>query len=38
MTNPKIELEEGELMDQDPILLTLEDLLKLGTLKKSCYQ
>ena len=28
MTNPNIELEEGELMDQDPVLRTLEDLLK----------
>ena len=28
MTNRNIELEEGELMDQDPVLTTLEDLLK----------
>ena len=35
MTNPNIEQEEGEVMDQDPILTTLEDLLKVSTLKNS---
>ena len=34
MTNPNIEFEESELMDQDPTLTTLEDLLKVSTLKK----
>ena len=35
MSNPNIELAEEELMDQDPILITLEDLLKVSTLKNS---
>ena len=35
MTNPNSELEEGELMDQDPVLTTLEELLKVSTFKNS---
>ena len=35
MTNPNSELEEDELMDQDLVLTTLEDLLKVSTLKNS---
>ena len=35
MTNPNIELGEAELMVQDPVLTTLEDLLKVSTFKNS---
>ena len=35
MTNPNSELEEGELMDQDPVLTTLEEMLKVSTFKNS---
>ena len=35
MTNPSSELEEGELMDQDPVLTTLEEMLKVSTFKNS---
>ena len=35
MTNPNSELEESEMMDEDPILTALDDLLKLSTLKNS---
>ena len=35
MTNPNSELEEGELMDQDPVLTTLEEMLKTSTFKNS---
>ena len=35
MTNPNSELEEGELMDQDPVLTTLEELLKVSVFKNS---
>ena len=38
MTNPNSELEEGELMDQDRVLTTLEEMLKVSTFKKIfCY-
>ena len=33
MTSPNSELEEGELMDQDPVLTTLEEMLKVSTFK-----
>ena len=33
MTNPNSELEEGELMDQDPVLTTLEEMLKVSAFK-----
>ena len=33
MTNPNSELKEGELIDQDPVLTTLEELLKKSTFK-----
>ena len=33
MTNPYSEPEEGELMDQDPVLTTLEEMLKVSTFK-----
>ena len=35
MTNPYSEMEEGELMDQDPVLTTLEEMLKVSTFKNS---
>ena len=35
MTNPNSELEEGELLDQDPVLTTLEEMLKVSTFKNS---
>ena len=35
MTNPNSELEEGELMDQDHVLTTLEEILKVSTFKNS---
>ena len=35
MTNPNNELEEGELMNQDPVLTTLEEMLKVSALKNS---
>ena len=35
MTNPNSELEEGELMDQDPVLTTLEEMLKVSFFKNS---
>ena len=35
MTNPNSELEEGELMDQDPVLTILEEMLKVSTFKNS---
>ena len=35
MTNPNSELEEGELMDQDHVLTTLEEMLKVSTFKNS---
>ena len=34
-SNFYIEIEEGELMNHDPVLTTLEDLLKMITLKNS---
>ena len=33
MANPNSELEEGELIDQDPVLTTLEEMLKVITFK-----
>ena len=35
MTNPNSELEECELMDQDPVLTTLEEMLKVSAFKKN---
>ena len=35
MTNHNFELEEGERMDQDPVLTTPKDLLKVSTSKKN---
>ena len=35
MANPNSVLEEGELMDQDPVLTTLEEMLKVSTFKNS---
>ena len=35
MTNPNSELEEGELMDQDHVLTTLEEMIKVSTFKNS---
>ena len=35
MTNPNSELEESEMMDEDPVLTALEALLKLSTIKNS---
>ena len=35
MTNSNSELDEGELMNQDPVLTTLEEMLKVSALKKS---
>ena len=35
MTNPNSEVEEGELMNQDPVLTTLEEMLKVSAFKNS---